>query len=305
MDERVTIALEDGVADVRLARADKMNALDPAMFASLAAAIDRLAGAPGLRAVVLSGEGRGFCAGLDMAAMAAGGSGLALGERTADGANLVQQVAWGWHTLPMPVIAAVHGVAFGGGFQIMSGADIRMTPQSGLGTVPPWAMATAVSRTGAVGVMPVARDGMRLTPTSEGGELIGLDADAITQVVSLRSDQSGDGLGTIAAELAEARPIVAGAPVEGAPSRLLVRATLALDEVGRVMRDPATDELVVEAAERAAHRLVLEVERLRTERVVGQAALARALNERGVPTPQGRRARTHTTVARVVPRVPV
>ena len=135
--------------------------------------------------------------------------------------------------------------------EYQSGADIRMTPQSGLSAVPPWAMATAISRTGAVGVMPVAREGMRLTPASGAGELIGLDADAITQVVSLRSDQSGDGMGTIAAELADARPVVAGAPVDGAPSRLLVRATVALDEVGRVVRDPETDELVVEAAERA------------------------------------------------------
>ena len=135
--------------------------------------------------------------------------------------------------------------------EYQSGADIRMTPKGGLGAVPPWAMATAISRTGAVGVMPVAREGMRLTPASGGGELIGLDADAITQVVSLRSDQSGDGMGTIAAELANARPVVAGARVDGAPSRLLVRATVALDEVGRVVRDPETDELVVEAAERA------------------------------------------------------
>jgi len=75
---------------------------------------------------VLSGEGRAFCAGLDMASMAGGGSGLSLDDRTYGDANLVQQVAWGWRTLPMPVIAAVHGVAFGGGFQIMSGADIRI-----------------------------------------------------------------------------------------------------------------------------------------------------------------------------------
>jgi enoyl-CoA hydratase/carnithine racemase len=61
-----------------------------------------------------------------MASMAAGGSGLSSRERNADGAILPQHVAWGWRTLPMPVIAAVHGVAFGGGFQIMSGADIRI-----------------------------------------------------------------------------------------------------------------------------------------------------------------------------------
>jgi enoyl-CoA hydratase/carnithine racemase len=126
VDERVTIAVTDGVADVRLNRPDKMNALDPAMFDALIAALDRLAGMPGLRAVVLSGEGRAFCAGLDMASMAAGGSGMDLVTRSHGVANRVQQVAWGWRALPVPVIAAVHGVAFGGGFQIMSGADIRI-----------------------------------------------------------------------------------------------------------------------------------------------------------------------------------
>src|SRR3546814_16093001 len=68
----------------------------------------------------------GFCAGLDMASMAAGGSGLSARGRNADGAILPQHVTWGWRMLPMPVIAAVHGVAFGGGFQLMSGADLRL-----------------------------------------------------------------------------------------------------------------------------------------------------------------------------------
>jgi enoyl-CoA hydratase/carnithine racemase len=103
-----------------------MNALDPAMFQGIADAIDQLAAMTDVRVVVLSGEGRGFCAGLDMASMAGGGSGLNLADRWPNGANLVQQVSWGWRTLPMPVIAAVHGVALGGGFQIMSGADIRI-----------------------------------------------------------------------------------------------------------------------------------------------------------------------------------
>ncbi len=131
MNDRVTIAVADGIADVRLNRADKMNAIDPAMFEGIAATIDRLAGMAEVRVVVLSGEGRAFCAGLDMASMAGGGSGLSLDDRAYGDANLVQQVAWGWRMLPMPVIAAVHGVAFGGGFQIMSGADIRIAhPQA-------------------------------------------------------------------------------------------------------------------------------------------------------------------------------
>jgi enoyl-CoA hydratase/carnithine racemase len=126
MDARVQWTIEGGVADVRLARPDKMNALDPAMFAGILEAIDTLGQTAGLRAVVLSGEGRAFCAGLDMASMASAGEGTDLNARSHGIANSFQQVAWGWRTLPVPVIAAVHGVAFGGGLQIASGADVRI-----------------------------------------------------------------------------------------------------------------------------------------------------------------------------------
>ena len=125
-DNRVAITLVDGIADVRLTRADKMNALDPAMFAALIDAIERLKAMRGVRAVVLAGEGRAFCAGLDMASMAGGGSGIDLHARDHGPANLPQHVAWGWRALGVPVIAAIHGVALGGGLQIASGADIRI-----------------------------------------------------------------------------------------------------------------------------------------------------------------------------------
>jgi enoyl-CoA hydratase/carnithine racemase len=125
MTDRVTTTITDQIADVRLNRADKMNAIDPAMFGEIGAAIDSLADRTDIRCVVLSGKGKAFCAGLDMASMAAGGSGTSA-ERNDQGSILPQYVALGWRNLPMPVIAAVHGVAFGGGFQIMSGADIRI-----------------------------------------------------------------------------------------------------------------------------------------------------------------------------------
>jgi enoyl-CoA hydratase/carnithine racemase len=128
MNDRVAVEISHGVADVRLIRADKMNALDDAMFQALIEAGDRLKTEPDLRAVVLSGEGRAFCAGLDrdqFARMAPGGPPLDLAPRRHGIANRVQYAVWVWRELPVPVIAAVHGVAFGGGFQLMLGADMR------------------------------------------------------------------------------------------------------------------------------------------------------------------------------------
>ena len=123
-NSRVSISIADGIADVRLSRPEKMNALDSAMIRGICAAIDRLAVEAGLRAVVLSGEGRVFCAGLDVGSVSIGAADLNLETRSYGLANEVQHVAWGWRALPVPVIAAVHGIAFGGGLQIASGADV-------------------------------------------------------------------------------------------------------------------------------------------------------------------------------------
>ena len=129
MSDRVSVMKKDGVADVRLNRPEKLNALDLAMFEALVEAGEALAADPSLRAVVLSGEGRAFCAGLDFSsfmAMAGSGNGANLLERRGDSAaNYAQRAAWVWTEVPVPVIAAVHGVAFGGGLQIALAADIR------------------------------------------------------------------------------------------------------------------------------------------------------------------------------------
>jgi enoyl-CoA hydratase/carnithine racemase len=135
MSDRVIVEMRDGIADVRMNRADKLNAIDAEMFEGLRQAGRSLAEDPAVRVVVLSGEGRAFCAGLDMGSFQA----MAGGQRASraatpnlaqrDGAspaNPAQAAAWVWQEVPVPVIAAVHGVAFGGGLQIALGADIRI-----------------------------------------------------------------------------------------------------------------------------------------------------------------------------------
>ena len=140
MEDRISMEVNEGVAHVKLIRSDKMNALDSRMFQALAEVGEKIANNSDIRVVVLSGEGKAFCAGLDMgnfAAMAsagdsdgddkAGGSDVAskLETRTHGIANSPQHAAWLWRELPVPVIAAVHGVALGGGFQVCLGADMR------------------------------------------------------------------------------------------------------------------------------------------------------------------------------------
>jgi enoyl-CoA hydratase/carnithine racemase len=125
---RVRLEIADHVAVVTLTRAEKHNALDIPMFEQINAASQRLAGEPGVRAVVLHGDGPSFCSGLDVVSIMADGGGTAGLTDRIDGAvpNWFQRAAHGWMDLPMPVIAAIHGTCFGGGLQIALGADIRI-----------------------------------------------------------------------------------------------------------------------------------------------------------------------------------
>ena len=131
---RVRIHRDGGIAHVQLTRPDKRNALDDAMFQAIAQAGEQLKHDAGVRAVVLSGEGLSFCAGLDF------GGFQSMSERGADTASdsgigamaegrithLAQQICWVWQEVPVPVIAALQGHALGGGMQLALGADIRI-----------------------------------------------------------------------------------------------------------------------------------------------------------------------------------
>jgi enoyl-CoA hydratase/carnithine racemase len=127
--QRVTCVIREGVADVRLNRPEKLNALDDAMFEALVQTGELLHDRADVRAIVISGEGRGFCAGLDLASLmglADASVASSLGARRAGRiTNQAQQVAFVWSELPVPTIAAIHGVALGGGLQIAMAADLR------------------------------------------------------------------------------------------------------------------------------------------------------------------------------------
>jgi enoyl-CoA hydratase/carnithine racemase len=128
MGRGVRVEIEGGIAEVLLDRGERHNALDLEMFLGLEEALIALRGDRSVRAVVLTGTGPSFCSGLDLAAWAAGGldPGTLIARPRDEDANLAQRVSYGWRELPAPVIAAVHGVCFGGGLQIALGADLRL-----------------------------------------------------------------------------------------------------------------------------------------------------------------------------------
>ena len=201
---------EAGVVMVRLARPDKMNALDPAMFNGLIEAAQLVKTMLGVRAVVIHGEGRAFCAGLDMGSFESMSSGRGpnmsnLLPREGSIANRAQQVAWLWRELPVPVLCAIHGVAFGGGLQVALGADIR------------WATADAKlsvleSKWGLVpdmAGMPLMRELLRSDVMREltytGRILSGVEAQALGLVTHVAEDP-------LAAAMAVAKEIASRSP---------------------------------------------------------------------------------------------
>ncbi len=215
MSDRVTIEISGGVADVRLNRADKMNALDHAMFDALVAAGERLKVEPGLRAVVLSGEGRAFCAGLDMGNFAAMGAANAAAKsaggphpllaRKYGPANREQYAAYVWRQVPVPVIGAIHGVAFGGGFQIALGPDIRLVEPDTKMSVMEIKWGLVPDMAGLALMRTLARDDVVRELTYTGRVFTGAEAVNLGFATRLEADPRAAAL-AMAAEIAQKSP---------------------------------------------------------------------------------------------------
>lgn len=212
MEDRIRVDVSDGVADIRMVRSDKMNALDDAMFTALVETGESLKTQTGLRAVVLSGEGRAFCAGLDMgnfSRMASGerrgGSGLVDTPRTPGGANRAQQAVMVWREIPVPVIAAVHGVAFGGGFQLALGADMRfVAPDTKMAVLEiKWGLVPDMA--GLVLMRGLLRDDVARELTFSGRVFTGEEALSLGLATRVCADPRAEAL-ALAAEIASKNP---------------------------------------------------------------------------------------------------
>ena len=205
--DRVRVEVADHVAVVTLTRADKHNALDQAMFEGILAAVDSVRETPGVRTVVLCGDGPSFCSGIDLMSLASSGDGLEGMTALLEGPvpNLFQRVAYEWVRLPVPVIAALHGNCLGGGLQIALGADIRIChPDAKLsvmeikwGLVPDMSLTRTLPRL--VGI-DVAKE---LTFT--GRVFSGTEADALGVVTRLADDPLAAAR-ELAAEIASRSP---------------------------------------------------------------------------------------------------
>lgn len=225
MSERVVVTIEGGVAHVELAREEKRNGLDLAMFEGLIAAGDRLRADPHVRAVVLSGRGKAFCAGLDWGAFLAMGAdvGAKLLERTdASPANIAQRACWVWQELDVPVIAAIRGAAMGGGLQLALAADLRyVAPDAQLsvmevryGLIPDM----SATKTLALLVRPdIARD------LVWSGRRVGAD-EAVAIGLATRREED-----PVAAALATAREIARRSPHAIRAGKRLMRETAPID----------------------------------------------------------------------------
>jgi enoyl-CoA hydratase len=203
-DQRVHLAFDGPIARLTLKRADKLNALDRGMIAALAQAVEAIEAAEDMRVAILSGEGKAFCAGGDIAAW----SGLPALAMWRDWTRAGHRAFEALARLRVPLIAALTGHAFGGGLELAATADIRIAeagiklglPETGLGMAPGWSgTQRLVRRFGAQVVRRMALGGQMF----EAGEALALGL--VDEVVA-----PGEALSRAAAV---ARDIAARGPV--------------------------------------------------------------------------------------------
>jgi enoyl-CoA hydratase/carnithine racemase len=257
-NDRISIEVTDAIADVRLNRPDKLNALDPAMFSALSEASAELATRTDVRAVVLSGSGRAFCAGLDLAAMAGQDPSFgALNDRSYGIANVFQNAAWGWRSLPMPVIAAIHGVAFGGGLQIALGADVRIVAADARMAVMEGRWGMVPDMAGIALLRGLVRDDVARELTYTAREFSGTEAVALGVATRVADDPRAAALelaGQIAARspraVRSAKRLFGLSQDAGADALLVAESR----EQEALLRGPDLPETVAAAAEKRAPR---------------------------------------------------
>lgn len=203
----IDVSVAGGIADVRLDRPEKLNGLTMPMLQDLAAAGRKLRGDKGIRAVILSGTGDSFCAGLDFKTVTADPKQLPLGmlPRPWRGTNVFQEAVWVWRRVPVPVIAAVHGHCYGGGLQIALGADLRVTTPDAKWSVleGKWGLIPDMTGVRALSELVGIETAKRLTMTAE---IISGDEAARLGLVGQVDPQPYDAARALAESLAQRSP---------------------------------------------------------------------------------------------------
>ncbi|AXT86397.1 crotonase/enoyl-CoA hydratase family protein [Aeromicrobium sp. A1-2] len=169
-EPRVLTDIDGPIAYVTLNRPDKLNGVDLELIDELIAAAESLRSNRDIRAVVLQGHGRSFCAGLDFGAAFKDKRRVAkfffAGPRTV---NRFQKVTAIWRDLPVPVVAVIHGHCYGAGVQLAAGADLRFTTPDATWSIleAKWGLVPDMAGTVPFGELLPADVVMRLSMTGE------------------------------------------------------------------------------------------------------------------------------------------
>lgn len=207
-DKHVRMDIAGGIAQVTLARPAKLNALDMEIFEELSRVASALSKRADVRAVVLAGEGRSFCAGIDLdvlQALSKEENRRRLSERSHGISNIFQHAAMAWRSLPVPVIAALHGVVYGGGLQVALGADMRVAAPTARLSVMELKWGLVPDMGGTALLRRIVRDDVARLLVYTGRVISSQEALAIGLVTQLDEDPLSAAMG-IASDIAKRSP---------------------------------------------------------------------------------------------------